>query len=311
MSKRPTVRSYQPYTLYRRGPMWIKDEFDGNNKTEQSINKEFVKTQITRFPDPGNIGSVLFQEKQNIDSIDGTTPYWSLYADKPCAVNVTLEYDKCDTFNNLPPAFYEFKFDAGVFGSGWLRTYVTDKINQVALGGLTSDGYPTYSIIENTDAMVQKFWGPCSWQISDYHKLLPGQWIQFCYTNAGRSDPLPRCEIDNITVYPYYKLNAEFAHLVPGRPDTSVKKLQVLRGYNAFQTQTRISTVFDLTLRFYDALSYNDFIRNIQQPHVLCDEQGILYRGVMDLDMPDYFGGGIYEQRIKFYSHCKLGVGWI
>jgi hypothetical protein len=311
MAKKPKIRSYQPYCLYRRSDLWIKDEFDGPELKEQSINKDFVITEVTRFPEYTNLGNTVFTECENTELTDSNTTYWSMYANKPCALNVTFDYDKCDYFNDSPPRFFEFKFDAGVFGPGWLRTYVTNKENIVDLDQVDSEGYPVFGLQHNPDHMVQKFWGPCSWQISDYHKLLPDQWIQFAYTNAGKQDPLPRCEIDNITVYPYYKIDCEVAHLVPGRPDTQFKKLQVLRGYNAFQTQTRVSTMFDVMFRFYNTMSFNDFIRNIQQPHVLCDEQGILYRGIIELDTADYYGSGIYEQKAKFYSHCKLGVGWI
>jgi hypothetical protein len=303
-------RTYQPYQLYRRGKLWIKHEFDASGQDEQMINNQFVDIWPVDFrenPTDGNL--VWTRMRQEVVGQPGAY-YWSLYANKPCAVDMKIHYEKADDYNDAPPSFYEFKFDAGVFGSGWLRTYVTDWENVVP-DGTSPEGRPAYSIIDNPDTMVQKFWGPCSWQISDYHKLLPGQWIQFAYTNNGKSDPLPRCEIDNLTIYPYYQLNCEVARLAPGRPDTQPKKIQVLRGYNAFQTTTRVSTVFDVTLRFYNAMSYNDFTRSIQEPHVICDEQGILYRGVLELEGTDYYGSGVYEQKLKFYSHSKLGVGWI
>jgi hypothetical protein len=305
-----TKKTYQPYKIYRRGPIWIKDEFDPTGNEEQNINRNFIDVWPVDFRENPTDGDTLFTDRrQEIVGAPGTY-YWSLFANKPCAVDLRIHYEKCDYYNNTPPKFYEFKFDVGLFGSGWLRTYVTDYENVVP-DGTSPEGRPAYSIIDNPDTMVQKFWGPCSWQVSDYHKLIPGQWVQFAYTNNGKTDPIPRCELDNIVIYPYYELNCDLAHLTPASPDTPFKKLQVLRGYNTFQTTTRVSSNFDITIRFDNAMSYNDFIRNIDQPHVICDEQGILYRGVLELEKAEYYGSGLYEQRLKFSSHCKLGVGWI
>jgi len=303
-------KTYQPYTLYRRGDLWIKDEFNQNNDDESSLNYGLVTVRPIRFKKNPTDGDTIFTEKKQENIGQPGTYYWSLYANKPCAVDITFDYGRCDKFNDAPPVFYEYKFDAGVFGSGWLRNYVT-ALENIISDGTDSSGNQAYSFTDNTDNMVQKFWGPCSWQISDYHRLLPGDWLQFVYTNNGKTDPLPRCEVDNITVYPYYEINCEIAHLTPGKPDTQPKKIQVLRGFNTFQTTSNISTEFDVTLRFYDTMSFNNFTRFIDHVHVLCDEQGILYRGTLELDTSEYFGNGMYEQKAKFYSHSKLGLGWV
>lgn len=289
---------YKPFTLYRRDKLIIREEFNDHNTDplETSIN-ENVLLQEMNVPAQSDGGVNAFSSLKNLDY--NGQPYYSAYADRSCSLNISMEDWRIPIIcGGKTPQFFEFKFDAGVFGPGALFATVTNEKNIV-----------NFSPSVTPQGLVEKFYGPCSWQISDYHLFCPGQWMQFLYCVGGRADPLPRCEIDNVVFYPYYPLTCEFKKLGTGKTDTTPKKVSVLRGYNAYQTTTRISALFECSLRFFDKESHTDFVVNAEQPHVLCDEKGVLYRGVIELADCDNFGP-VYEQNIKFHTSCKLGVGW-
>jgi hypothetical protein len=291
---------YQAFNLYRRGPLLIKEEFNGTDNLEQSLNEEVLLMQMNTFPDlHGGTGIHSFTPMQNTD-FNGA-PYYSAYADKSSSLSLKMQDWRipiiCD---GKEPSFFEFKFDAGVFGPGLLTSYVTDELNIDQ----------NYLPIDRPQNLVERFYGPCSWQISDYHMCTKDQWIQFVYATGGKTDPGPRCEIDNIVYYPYYPIDCEFAKLTPAKTDTSPKKLSIIRGYNAFQTTNRLNTIIDVVLRFYSYEAHSDFLINADQPHIVCDEKGVPYRCVAQLGEAETFGSGVYEQKVTFMSNCKLGVGW-
>ena len=167
-----------------------------------------------------------------------------------------------------------------------------------------------YKLELDKNSLVDRFYGPCSWQISDYHRLCPGQHIALYYACKLKTDPIPNCEIDNLVIYPYYEISCDVTNSSPMKTDDKPKKIDVLRGFNAFQSTSNINAYTEMTLIFYSEKDHTDFVSNCDKIHVYCDEKGVTYRGVLELSDCTYYGGELYEQKIKFYSSNKLGVGW-
>jgi len=295
---------YSGFSLYRRDlePI-IRDEFNnyGYDQSELSINDNCIVMMMNTFglQPTGAEGLKAWEETKSTDSSGAT--YWSLYANRTSSVTIDLIWWLLYTkYGGKKPDFLEFKFDVGVFGPGECKVYVSNFENIDV----------QHNPVNNVNGLIEKFYGPTAWQISDYHRLEQGQKIQFVYTPKGQSDPIPRCELDNLIFYAYNKINAEFVKLGPMRSDTSPKKLDVIQGFYALQTIERISTTADVQIRFLDTPSYLDFISHAEYPHVIVDESNVLYRGVFDLQEDEHYGSGIHEIKAKFYSPCKLGVGW-
>lgn len=273
----------EPYTIYRRGDIWIKHEFDDDN-SEGSINPSYltifsynaVVNELSPRYETYQTPKVVERQKHVLSNGQS---YWSLTTVDHGWFGLRLNNGR------NPRCLMEVIYDFANPGSGQLDIW----INQI-----------------HTDTKK----GPSSWSSSLPHKAINEFELKARHLNLGISDPPSQAEIDNVCLYQYSKINCEFSKYSPPRAKGNVKEVSTLRGYSHFQTTKYIGTEFEITLRFDSKEEHTDFILNIERPHVICDDKGIFYRGVVDLGEVKKIGN-IYEQDISFRSPCKLGEGWI
>ena len=272
----------KPFTLYRRGPIMIKCGFDLDN-SEASINQdamslrqftaiidERVKTRTVYHPWP-----TAEMRKTTLD--DGST-YWSLVAD-----GGWFEYYLEE--NNNPHSMFEVIYDYSNPGVGQLDLWVN---------GVQTE--------------VRK--GPSTWATSVPHKALDEVVIRGRQRNFGLSDPVARGELDNLCIYQYNEIDCEMSNYAPPKATGVPKAVETIRGHASYQTTQYLSTMIDVTLRFSSAKEHTEFLINAEAIHVICDDKGVFYRGVIELGECVSFGKDLYEQTIAFKSPNKLGEGW-
>lgn len=193
---------------------------------------------------------------------------------------------------------------------GWLDftvQYLPDKIHEYnIIQRVKGSGSLSHRVNLITK---QSFPGPFPWKTSFPYKLFSGDALRISFSNPLQ-DSRSCGELSEIDFYYYDKLDCEMFGYTPPTTEIEPKVLNVIRGYNAVQTTQYLSTVVETSLRFYTAEAHTDFVRNAEKVHILCDEKGVLYRGVIALGKVKWFGEGLYEQEIKFISPYKLGEGW-
>jgi hypothetical protein len=270
-----------PYTIYRRSDILIKCEFD-LDKSESSIHQEFMSLRIfdyiineltperTAYPTTGTA-----MEKTTLD--DGSS-YWSLVAK-----GGWFEYSLDEEHN--PHSLFEVMYDYSNPGIGQLDLWVN---------GVTAE--------------TRK--GPSTWASSAPHKAIDGVVIRGRQRNFGLSDPPPRGELDNLCIYKYDLIDCEMAQYTPPKATGTPKAIDTLRGHSNYQTTQYIGTQIDMSLRFSSAKAHTDFLVNADAIHVVCDDKGVFYRGVLELGEPKRLGVDLYEQGVAFKSPNKLGEGW-
>lgn len=269
-------------TLYRRSPLWIKHQFDEDN-SESSINKHMIgyraysKVVEPEHPERVWPGGDLGPQKIELD--DGTS-YWSLVS-----TGGWFEIYLLDKYNTYK--IYEVMYDYANPGIGELRVWFNNHLTEVIKG-------------------------PSAWMSSLPHKSIDGVMMKCRQRNFGLSEPPPRGEIDNLRIYYYAPIkNCEIAKYSPPKASSGPVGINTLRGFTAFQTTMYIGTECPMTLRFDDSGWHTDFLYYADKPHVLCDDKGTFYRGVLELGESRWLGGETYEQDVIFRSPNKLGEGWI
>lgn len=166
-------------------------------------------------------------------------------------------------------------------------------------------------ILKN-DAIIDTIEGPCPWKSTIPHRLITGDSCRLRYTVTGDSDPAPHCEIDNICVYYYDKVDSDFVNYQPPSATAQPVTLNILRGYNVYQTMQLIGAEIQTDLRFYTAPEHDLFISNGDRVHVVIDDKGDFYRGVLTLGKCKMIAPNqLYEQSITFDSPYLLGKGWL
>jgi len=165
---------------------------------------------------------------------------------------------------------------------------------------------------------VEDVYGPLPWRQGGPHKVELytegiGSFPTFLvyYRNVGISDPGPHFEMDLLRVFGYVPIYADFAEYEPPKADTEPIEINILHGFKVFQQTSYIGTQMSIKLRFQDADIYQDFIRNADKVHVVYDNLGIPYRGVVVLGEVDKISDSMYELDITFKAPNKLGVGWV
>lgn len=299
-------RGLNPFTIHRRDELFIKTEYE----VEEFSNDPAVIRSHELLHWDLNISVVSFREedylvrygpgdfefktcnKSDGSVYTGSSPsselhYKSLRSDANGMVRIKInafnEYFSNTVINN---GMYEFQANCSVYGPGtlWIR-----------MG----------------NRLVEEVYGPYPWRTVFPHRVMPNETIEIEYHNLGQSDPPPRCELDNFRIYNFKQIQCEFFDYTTPASATQPKKIEILRGYGAFQTTSNIATTIDTKLRFYSSKEHTDFISNAEKVHVIYDDKGIPYRGVLELGSCRRIGEELYEQDIKFHAPNKLGVGWI
>lgn len=298
-------RGLNPFTIHRRDELYIKTAYE----FEESSNDPAVWRSHVLLNWEFNISVVSFRPQDYLvrygpgdfefkicNKADGTvyegTPnselhYRSLRSDANGMVRL-----KIDAFGNyynnevIHNGMFEFQSNLSMYGPGttWIR-----------IG----------------NRLVEEVYGPYPWRAVFPHRVMPNETIELEYHNLGQSDPPPRCEFDDFRIYNFKQLQCDFFEYKPPTSATQPKKIDILRGFGSYQTTGNIATVIETKLRFLSAEAHTDFISNAEKVHVIFDDKGIPYRGVLELGSCKRIGENLYEQDIKFYAPNKLGVGWI
>jgi hypothetical protein len=197
---------------------------------------------------------------------------------------------------------------------GWFEVYLDESKNFYNLYEVVYEyacsGIGQLKILVNgVDAETAN--GPSAWLSSMPHKAIGGIHIKCRQTNYALSEPKSKGMLDNIRVFYYTPVDCEIAKYNPPKASAGPTEVKTLRGYSSFQTTKYIGAETTLTLRFESEEAHADFQRNADRPYVLCDDKGIMYRGVMQLGECKWLGRGLYEQEVNFKSPNKLGEGWL
>jgi len=271
----------EPYTIYRRDKIMIQCGFDLDN-SESSINQSaMVLRTFDRIIDertPERIDYPAKGTSMQKTLLDDGSSYWSLVAE-----GGWFEYYLQET--NNPHKLMEVIYDYSNPGVGELDLWVNGLATEVRTG-------------------------PSTWATSTPHKAIDELIIRGRQRNFGLSDPPGRGELDNLCVYPYNNIVCEISAYTPPKATSGPKSVETLRGYSNYQTTQYIGTQIECTLRFDSADSHTDFVLNADAIHVICDDKGIYYRGVVELGDCARYGKDLYEQTIVFKSPNKLGEGW-
>lgn len=269
-----------PYTIHRRGPIMIQCQFDLDG-SESSINQSFMELRIIeKIIDETTLERRVFMSKgtsMKKTILDDGSSYWSLVSD-----GGWFEYK----LKEEVPALLEVIYDYANPGTGQLDLWVN--------GVLTDISY-----------------GPSTWSTSKPHKALETVEIRGRQRNFGVSDPPGRGELDNLCIYRYSEIDCEMFEYLPPRTNMTPRAVETLRGYTRYQNTQYLGTEIATTLRFFSSASHTEFLVNVAAPHVICDDKGTFYRGVIELGECRRVGNEIYEQAIVFRSPNKLGEGWI
>lgn len=270
------------YALYRRDELIMKCHFDLDN-TEGSINQDKLILK--------NFTAIIDERVPNRPSY--STP------------NVS-EWTK----TRLPDGSY---YNSLVIHGGWLELSIDPNFNPHALCEVSYDyanpGTGQLDIWVNgmfTETRV----GPSPWRASAPHKAIDDLVLRCRQRNFGVSDPPGRAEIDNLCVYKYKELDIDVSEYTPPKASSGPKIVDTLKGYSFYQTTKFIGTDIQMTLTFSSASSHDEFLINIDKPHVFCDDKGTYYRGVIELLENKRIGINLYQQQIMFRSPNKLGEGW-
>jgi len=272
------------YTLYRRGELFIKDNFDEDG-SESSKNSDYMGLYgRTGIVDENDSNRPLYDtydkvyNKMKNTSADGTS-YWSLVIH-----GGWLEYFILPEFN--PHCLCEVIYDYSNPGTGQLDIWLNGKFMQSKIG-------------------------PSSWRRSHPHMAIDNIELLFRQRNFGISEPKGRAEIDNFLVYKYDELVCEICEYTPPKTTAEPKTIETLQGFDYSQTTRFMGTLIEMSLRFDDKDSHSDFIKNSNKIHVFCDDKCIFYRGAITLGEARHIGLGVFEQKISFKSPNQIGEGWI
>lgn len=273
----------EPFTIHRRSDLWIRHEFDLDG-SEASIAKHYLRVEkfdgIVSLINPAkySYSDGDFEMRQLVNEEDQT--YWALNSDSHGWVKIELK----DSHNKH--RIYEVVFDYVMKGPGHMQSWLNDKV-------------------------VLNQGGPAQWRSTRRHLALDKILVKTRYLNVGVADPKPSCEIDNFCVYYYEKIECDFRNYKPAMTLSIPTQIESIRGYATAQTSKYLGTTISTTLTFYSEVEHTDFLLHIDRPHVLIDDKGTYYVGVVELGECRYIGIDLYEQDIVFKSPCRLGEGWI
>lgn len=306
MSKAIEWRGLNPFTIHRRDELYIRteNEFEGASSDLAVIRSHTVLSwefdiSVVSFRDQDYLvrygpGDFHFKVCNKSDGTvyTGNTPnevehYKSLRSDGNGMVRLKInDFGNYSANEVIENGMFELQLNLAMYGPGttWIRV---------------------------GNRLVEEIYGPYPWRACFPHRVMPNEVVELEYHNLGLSDPPPRCEFDNFRIYNFKQIHCDFFEYNPPTAATTPKKVEVLRGYGAYQTTTSIATVIETKLRFLSAEAHTDFISNAEKIHVIFDDKGIPYRGVLELGRCKRVGENLYEQEIKFYAPNKLGVGWI
>lgn len=270
-----------PYKIYRRGDIFVKCGFDLDG-SEGSINQNFMQlrqfTSIIDETKPTRPTYVSHPAEMRKTTLDDGSSYWSLVTD-----GGWFEYRLREEYN--PHLLFEVMYDYANPGVGQLDLWVN--------GILTE---------------VQK--GPSTWSTSAPHKAVDEVIIRGRQRNFGLSDPPGRAELDNLCIYPYNEIDCEMFQYAPPKATSAPIAVETIRGHANYQTTKYLGTQIECSLRFFSANDHTDFITHADSIHVVCDDKGVFYRGVVELLDCTRIGRDLYQQDVIFRSPNKLGEGW-
>lgn len=215
-------------------------------------------------------------QKTVLDS-DLNIYYWSFKCETAGVTSINIDY--------MPGRIHEFILDRKISNYGTLR-------------------------IRRNSKDIEVIDGPTPLRTILPRKLEPGDKLVLWVQTDDMINHTSTCEIFQLEIYYYNPINCYFRNYSPPKATTSPKLIEVINGYNAYQTTQYINTEVEVTLLFYNESDHTDFVKNADEIHLLCDEKGQLYRGVVELKENKWLGEGIYEQKIIFKSPYKLGEGW-
>lgn len=271
----------KPYTIYRRDSVMIKCGFDLDG-SEESLNQNLMLLRVFDYTidenDPNrkawpNLGTSM----QKTTLSDGST-YWSL-------VDLGGWFEFWLNEERNPHLLYEVIYDYSNPGIGQLDLWVNGVHTETRSG-------------------------PSTWATSLPHKAVDSVKIRGLQRNFGLSDPPPKGELDNLCIYPYREIDCEMFRYAPPKAIGVPKAVETLRGHTNYQTTQYLGTQIDIGLRFFTAEDHTNFLLNADSIHVVCDDKGIFYRGVIELGECVRIGKDLYEQEVIFKSPNKLGEGW-
>lgn len=183
--------------------------------------------------------------------------------------------------------------------------YMSGRIHEVVLDRkITNEGVFK---LKRGIATLETIYGPSPLRLVLPHRLEPNDTLRLEFTAPNRNST---CEIFKIEVYYYIPIVCDIRNYSPPRTPAAPKVIEIINGYDAFQTTKYLSTEIDMTLVFYSESEHTNFVRNADEIHLFCDEKGHLYRGVLELKDNRWYGRGLYEQNVIFRSPYKLGEGW-
>lgn len=295
-----------PFTIHRRDDLFIKYEYEFEDLSNDPAAKRFHSLLNWEF----DVSVVSFREQDYLvrygpgdfnfkvsNKIDG-----SLYTEG--SPNSAEHYKSLRSDAN---GLVRLKINA--FGNYYLNEYIDNGMFEIQMNQSILGPGTIWTRIGNR--LVEEVYGPYPWRASLPHRVMPNEVIEFEYHNLGLADPPPRCEIDNFRIYNFKQINCDFFDYSPANANTSLTKIDILRGYQTYQNTRLIGTSIETKLRFYTADAHTDFVTNAEKIHVIFDDKGTPYRGVLELGKCKMIGVDLYEQEIKFLAPNKLGEGWI
>lgn len=290
--------SKTPLTLLRRSEIWASHECDYN---DPATNGEKFKITIYRdFKE--NDGSLLTDSSGNAyndgefnlkyskmypDDVDSNERYYSLRSNYHGEFSIGLNLNEQDF-----DTFYEFYADYRVYGPGELSIRKFDKNNK---------------FLKNELVIAS----PCSWKSTHAIRLGAEDYLRCRFLNKGVSDPSPYGEIDHLRLYRYEEVYADFTEYACPVLARSPRVVETLRGFSTYQTDLRVDTKIETSLYFYSDYEHNKFLQNAHQVHMIIDNSGVIYRGMLELGDCDYIAPEVCIQAITLLSPYRIGEGWV
>lgn len=154
--------------------------------------------------------------------------------------------------------------------------------------------------------------GPSPWYRCEPIGLLPGDHeLEFEYILPDGDKANRKAVIDTITVWQAQNVRCLITKYTPPYPSQNRAKIQVLRGFTAYQQMTEADTKIEFTAAF-EGIDFQDFMIHADDVFYLVDEFGVCYRGVFDGDMgPESVAlCKNYAVELTMIAGQKTGIGF-